>query len=486
MQPRSNRGRRRPGIASLVATLTLLSACGGESAADDRAQDAPATTAAVDLYDGPDASEHVLVDADLPDGFKAYPFERAPRRADEPPPTVDDGSGICGLRNPADTSDPLDRVQVGYSRRTGGPFVYETVAIYKDEAAAAAVLEQADDAFAACVAGGAQEVPPVSGGPLDVGPFGDGSVAWQVRVQSSDTPTTSVPGMGSSASDMGTGSGEMGMGEGRSGSDMGAGRIGRLYVECGFSHRQVADPIVFPTAAGTPAVTMPMDHAGHGGGGPGTVEGVPGHLHDFFGATTTDGSSTATTLAAGGTTCADPADHSAYWVPTLFDHGTPVEPVRLRAWYGVAPGVDASQVQALPNGLQLIAGDIAATSPQSTSVVGWSCGEEPGGRSAEPPTGCTDDDPLTLQLTFPSCWDGEHLSSSDHRSHVAYPGADGCPARRTRWRCPRCRRSTTTGWSAATTTSSSPWEGSRGLTATWSCPGRGTARSSCSTAASVR
>jgi hypothetical protein len=34
---------------------------------------------------------------------------------------------------------------------------------------------------------------------------------------------------------------------------------------------------------------------------------------------------------------------------------------------------------------------------------------------------------LNLRVTFPDCWDGEHLDSPDHRAHLHYSGADGCP-----------------------------------------------------------
>jgi hypothetical protein len=34
---------------------------------------------------------------------------------------------------------------------------------------------------------------------------------------------------------------------------------------------------------------------------------------------------------------------------------------------------------------------------------------------------------LTLRLTFPDCWDGRRLDSADHRGHVAYSDARGCP-----------------------------------------------------------
>ena len=35
---------------------------------------------------------------------------------------------------------------------------------------------------------------------------------------------------------------------------------------------------------------------------------------------------------------------------------------------------------------------------------------------------------LQLRVNFPDCWDGKHLDSPDHRSHVAYSRNYVCPA----------------------------------------------------------
>jgi len=35
---------------------------------------------------------------------------------------------------------------------------------------------------------------------------------------------------------------------------------------------------------------------------------------------------------------------------------------------------------------------------------------------------------LRAQVYFPSCWDGQNLDSSDHKSHVAYPDGSNCPS----------------------------------------------------------
>jgi hypothetical protein len=77
----------------------------------------------------------------------------------------------------------------------------------------------------------------------------------------------------------------------------------------------------------------------------------------------------------------------------------------------------------------MIAGDAKATSDQSLSIVQWDCG---GGGLESPHMYQCPADPsheIHASLIFPSCWDGVHLDSADHKSHMAYAGAGGtCPA----------------------------------------------------------
>lgn len=179
------------------------------------------------------------------------------------------------------------------------------------------------------------------------------------------------------------------------------GRVGQFVVECAYSHSGNDDPIVSP---------------GRPGGS---------HLHDFFGATGTDASSRPDHLVDGDTTCDKRGDTAAYWQPALYDHGRPVEPVSLYAYYRAAPGVDPNAVQAFPFGLELMAGDPDATAAPADEAAGWVCGSSTQLRTDLPD--CPASAPLHLLLTFPDCWDGEHLRSPDHRSHAAYSTAGRCP-----------------------------------------------------------
>ena len=187
---------------------------------------------------------------------------------------------------------------------------------------------------------------------------------------------------------------------------------GNFRFFCGYSHMSYDDPIVYP-------------------GQPGLA-----HLHTFFGNTGTDAFSTYDLLrtTGKGTCSGGAASKSAYWIPTLMDpSGTPVTPKYSLIYYKsgyrkVAP----TAINYLPNGLRMIAGTAASTADQSEEIVEWSCSNGNGGVSQRFHS-CGAGNEVTMEITFPQCWDGVHLDSADHKSHMAYPGAgshygEGCPA----------------------------------------------------------
>ena len=172
-------------------------------------------------------------------------------------------------------------------------------------------------------------------------------------------------------------------------------------MHCGYSHSGQDDPIV---------------HAGMTG---------MSHMHDFYGAESTDAHTTPESMLRDETTCDKVADTAAYWHPALYDHGKVVEPGRLSAYYRAAPGVDPAQVVSFPLGLAMIAGDQYATKPQVGEAAGWTCGVRTEVH-VQPPE-CEQSAPLHLVLTFPDCWDGKYLDSEDHVSHVTYSADGKCP-----------------------------------------------------------
>lgn len=158
---------------------------------------------------------------------------------------------------------------------------------------------------------------------------------------------------------------------------------------------------------------------------------MPGmsHMHEFFGNVSTDAYSTYASMIDKDTTCSDDGDRSGYWVPALDIDGVQVVPRRVDAYYRVAQGVNPKDVRPYPNGLEVLAGDQHATSWPSLLVAAWTCGLSPD-LSHTPPKDCTPDRPLQLRLTYPSCWDGTHISTANHTSNLAYPNPhSGCDAK---------------------------------------------------------
>ena len=172
---------------------------------------------------------------------------------------------------------------------------------------------------------------------------------------------------------------------------------------CTFSHMIMDDPIVYPRQPGE------------------------SHDHSFVGNTTTNAFSTLRSLRAGSSTCKRDGETAAYWMPTLLLNGQMVAPANATIYYrrkSLAP------LRAFPAGFKMIAGNRAASSPQGMQITFWNCGAAAAvPASTEVPT-CpnTRAESLRLHVNFPSCWDGRHLDSANHQSHMSYPVRGACPA----------------------------------------------------------
>jgi hypothetical protein len=182
--------------------------------------------------------------------------------------------------------------------------------------------------------------------------------------------------------------------------------VGQFATPCMFSHRATDDPIVFPRQPGM------------------------SHSHDFIGNVSTNAFSTLSRMRSASTRCFRLPDTAAYWVPTLYQDGMPVDPEESAIYY-LAAGKDPASIVSFPPGLKVIVGDAHAVEEPDPAYVNWHC--ELGGV----PTGaavprCAPLTNLVVTLIFPDCWDGKHLDSRDHKSHMAYaePGDYGlqvCP-----------------------------------------------------------
>lgn len=186
---------------------------------------------------------------------------------------------------------------------------------------------------------------------------------------------------------------------------------GDFRTICTYSHMNFDDPIVFP---GQPGLS---------------------HLHAFFGNTGLDGKSTAATLlSSGNSTCrGGTINRSAYWQPAIIDtkDGTPVKPRIAIVYYKSAAFALPADIQPLPQGLRMIAGDPKGNAPVQWGPTTISCNGTPVGSDRNfPPTignpgphsipNCAAGTELWASVVFPRCWDGVNLDSPDHKSHMAY------------------------------------------------------------------
>jgi hypothetical protein len=178
-----------------------------------------------------------------------------------------------------------------------------------------------------------------------------------------------------------------------------------FQVNCTVSHTGPDDPIVYPNRPGA------------------------AHHHTFLGNTTTDAFSTTESLmAAEDTTCLVPADHSAYWFPTLRNRGQEVLPNFAQVIYYKSGIEDYTQVVPFPPGLRFVAGDMGATLEQFRDAPGRVEGFECGDSSFNwdfPTIRCPAGTQMNIRYQAPSCWDGVHLSPP---GHMAYPVDGACPA----------------------------------------------------------
>jgi hypothetical protein len=186
--------------------------------------------------------------------------------------------------------------------------------------------------------------------------------------------------------------------------------VGAWNLTCKQSHQGSDDPIVFP--------------------------GKPGasHNHTFFGNTTTDANTTeASLLASGDSTCNrgfNTADHSAYWVPTLYKKTgtnlTPVMPtakesVDVTVYYRRGGDAASQKVTPFPQGFRMIAGDPRGTTTADAAHTGWFCRDAKTGANGTHFVAFPDCPPGHFYLgtiVFPNCWDGKNLDSADHTVKV--------------------------------------------------------------------
>jgi hypothetical protein len=159
--------------------------------------------------------------------------------------------------------------------------------------------------------------------------------------------------------------------------------------------------------------------------------GLPGasHSHTFMGNNSTNAMSTLQSLQAAGTSCITPGDKTGYWMPTLLNGDAAVQPVGRQVIYYKAGVIDYRSVRPAPPGLRYLVGSPNATQEEFRNapgaVEGWECGNS--AFNWDFPANCPAGTQLNIRMQAPSCWNGIHLDTPDHKSHMAYPVLGVCP-----------------------------------------------------------
>jgi hypothetical protein len=168
------------------------------------------------------------------------------------------------------------------------------------------------------------------------------------------------------------------------------------------------------------------------------------HKHDYVGNTTTNGFSNDKSLDAGGTSCRNSADKSAYFWVVVRDttrngadanqdgggkddnFGKVLTPRSAKIEFRGNP---SSKVVAMPDHLRIITGDAkAVTNGPKNANAKWTCTGFENRTTTKYPL-CPAGSQVERIIDFPGCWDGQNTDSGDHRSHVAFASANGaCPS----------------------------------------------------------
>ncbi len=176
-------------------------------------------------------------------------------------------------------------------------------------------------------------------------------------------------------------------------------RVPEFHTNCTIANKAKDDAIVFPNMPGA------------------------SHEHWFFGPKNDASMTTDKLLASTSTTCDAPGDNAAYWVPGLQKDGQEVPFKSMRIYYG-SRVKDPSTVRPFPPGLVMVQGDakLQVATPKGAGNQFWCAGSAEIGRSADGNwPKCADGGNLIFQLVFKDCWDGKHIDSPDHKSHMGDP-----------------------------------------------------------------
>ncbi|MFF0791241.1 DUF1996 domain-containing protein [Streptomyces spiralis] len=169
------------------------------------------------------------------------------------------------------------------------------------------------------------------------------------------------------------------------------------------------------------------------------------HFHDYVGNQANNAFASNETLAAGDTSCADKGDRSTYYWPVLRlrdgtrerdadapgggtegNTGRIITPAQVTLTF---EGNPRGKVAAMPRFLRIITGDAKAfVNGPANANASWSCTGFEDRRLKDKYPLCPAGSKVVRTFRFQSCWDGRNIDSANHRTHMAFAGADGsCP-----------------------------------------------------------
>jgi hypothetical protein len=175
---------------------------------------------------------------------------------------------------------------------------------------------------------------------------------------------------------------------------------------------------------------------------------VSAHRHLFFGnsallALPNPESATYEQLSGASTSCDNPDDTAAYWVPDLVYTdgalaGQSVDAKRILAYYRSFDHKTTGVAEPIPADLRVVAGTAnqPADVPLDTTRINWTCDERSSRTGPYPSIEAADCGAatgtvyLTAHIDFPTCWDGQYSprgpGDTRDNEHLAY--AVGRPA----------------------------------------------------------
>ncbi|SEE19204.1 protein of unknown function [Streptomyces sp. 2231.1] len=178
---------------------------------------------------------------------------------------------------------------------------------------------------------------------------------------------------------------------------------------------------------------------------PGVTNGAH-HFHDYIGNQSNTAFASDEDLADAKTSCVDQGDKSTYYWPVVRlqngtqerDAGSPGGGTEGNAGKIVTPkqvtltfvGNPREKVTAMPRLLRIITGDAKAfVNGPGNANASWSCTGFENRQLKDKYPLCPQGSDVVRTFRFQSCWDGRNIDSANHRTHVAFAGADGaCPA----------------------------------------------------------